>query len=216
MDYSYIINDYRLNVYKLLEYGFIKKDDGYLYKVNLQQDDFYALIFVKENMMHVKVYDQAFDEEYIPFTLKRVTGSFVSSLKEEVEIIIEDIVRCCYEYDSMKEKILTYVQQKYQTVLECPFQKSLNIAMKTKHKQKWYGLMMTIPYTSLGIEKEGKVDVLNIKNTPQKIECLIDHQRYFPAYHMNKKYWMSVIIDQSLNEEDIFQLIDESYQLVEK
>ena len=37
------------------------------------------------------------------------------------------------------------------------------------------GLIINIPYRCLNIDKEGKVDILNVKNTPEKINALIDH-----------------------------------------
>ena len=44
----------------------------------------------------------------------------------------------------------------------------------------------------------------------------IDYIHYFPAYHMSKKYWYSVMIDESLDLEALYQHIDESYRLVSK
>ena len=34
-----------------------------------------------------------------------------------------------------------------------------------------------------------------------------------PAYHMNKRHWVSIILDGSMSEEQVFQLIAESYKL---
>lgn len=34
-----------------------------------------------------------------------------------------------------------------------------------------------------------------------------------PAYHMNKRHWISIILDGSMSEEQVFQLIAESYAL---
>ncbi|WP_435056293.1 MmcQ/YjbR family DNA-binding protein, partial [Thomasclavelia cocleata] len=73
------------------------------------------------------------------------------------------------------------------------------ITLKTNETNKWYGLIMNIPYKSLKIEKEGKIDVLNVKNKPSKIEHLIDFKHYFPAYHMNKKYWISILLDSTID-----------------
>lgn len=36
-----------------------------------------------------------------------------------------------------------------------------------------------------------------------------------PAYHLNKKHWNSIILDGSVPEEKIQQMIGESYDLVE-
>ena len=74
---------------------------------------------------------------------------------------------------------------------------------------------MNIPYKSLKIEKEGKIDVLNVKNKPSKIEHLIDFKHYFPAYHMNKKYWISILLDSTIDLNSVINLLDESYEIVD-
>lgn len=34
-----------------------------------------------------------------------------------------------------------------------------------------------------------------------------------PAYHLNKTHWNSIILDGSVPDEDIYRMIDESYEL---
>lgn len=35
-----------------------------------------------------------------------------------------------------------------------------------------------------------------------------------PGYHLNKKYWNTVTLDGTIPDEELFQMIDDSYQLV--
>ena len=81
---------------------------------------------------------------------------------------------------------------------------------------KWYGIIMEIPYKTLGIEKLGKVPIINLKNTEEKVLDLIDNKEYFKAYHMNKKYWYTITLTKNINMKKLEKLIDESYNLVEK
>jgi len=37
-----------------------------------------------------------------------------------------------------------------------------------------------------------------------------------PAYHMNKKHWNTVILDSTIPDEEIYTMIDDSYELVVK
>ena len=60
----------------------------------------------------------------------------------------------------------------------------------------------------------GEIEVLNIKLPVDMIESLLKENHYYKAYHMNKKYWISIILDDSLHDEEIFSLIDISYDLV--
>ena len=59
---------------------------------------------------------------------------------------------------------------------------------------------------------EGFVDVMNIKLDDKVEECLKINGIY-PAYHMNKKYWVSIILDDTLKDDFIFDLIDISFSL---
>ena len=43
---------------------------------------------------------------------------------------------------------------------------------------------------------------------------IIDNKNIFPAYHMNKKHWISIVIDKNIKLEAIKELIDISYSLV--
>lgn len=102
------------------------------------------------------------------------------------------------------------------TKLETPWDKHPEFyVMKTANRQKWYGLMMRIPYQLLDPQQSGIVDVLNLKAPPLKIVDLIDYQTFYPAYHMNKKHWVSVVVDEKINLKQLQALIRQSYQLVE-
>ena len=51
----------------------------------------------------------------------------------------------------------------------------------------------------------------------QIIQNIIDMKNYFPAYHMNKKYWLTIRLDGcSLPIEKVFEHIDKSYLLANK
>jgi predicted DNA-binding protein (MmcQ/YjbR family) len=58
---------------------------------------------------------------------------------------------------------------------------------------------------------------LNLKCDPD----LAMHLREFyeavqPGYHMNKKHWNTVFLDGSIPDDEVFAMIDESYELVVK
>ena len=73
---------------------------------------------------------------------------------------------------------------------------------------------MTVKSSVLKIESEELIDIMNIKLDPEKIKQLIDNVNYFEAYHMNKKYWITILLDSNLDINKVKELIDESYKLV--
>ena len=56
---------------------------------------------------------------------------------------------------------------------------------------------------------------INLKCDPEKaIELRLSWAAVFPAYHMNKKHWNTIINDGSIPVDTIFKWIDHSYELV--
>lgn len=55
---------------------------------------------------------------------------------------------------------------------------------------------------------------MNLKATPEHVT---EYQENFasvaPAHHMNKKHWISVILDGSMKDEELRELVAESYAL---
>jgi len=55
-----------------------------------------------------------------------------------------------------------------------------------------------------------EVEVINLM-LHDKTNYYINNETIFLAYHMNKKNWVSIILDESLANDIIFNLIDISY-----
>lgn len=210
-----IFECYFINEEALINYGFTKIEEEYYLKKDLENNNFYVRFIITNNIFDVRVFD-ANDEEYLPFYIKNAIGSFNVKIKKEVEWLIKDVINNCFDFTSIKEELLLYIKQKYNTMPEYPWKKDPASATIKTQTNKWYGLIMNIPYKYLKIEKEGKIDVLNVKNTPEKIKNLIDFKHYFPAYHMNKKYWISILLDRTIELSTVTKLLDESYEIVNR
>ena len=82
-----------------------------------------------------------------------------------------------------------------------------------KESRKWFGLVMTIPVSKLGLEGNLNIDVINLKCDPLLTGSLHREKGIFPAYHMNKAYWISVALDGSVDDETIKWLLNLSFDL---
>ena len=83
-------------------------------------------------------------------------------------------------------------------------------------KNKWYALLLDVEYNKLNKISNiiTKVKILNVKYLTDNISDIIDNKNIFPAYHMNKKHWISIVLDKNIKLEIIKELIDISYSLV--
>ena len=79
--------------------------------------------------------------------------------------------------------------------------------------RKWFALVMRVPYRTLGMDRDGSADILNVKCDPLLIGSLRGKPGFLPAYHMNKARWMTVLLDGSAGREAIEMLVAVSYDL---
>ncbi len=79
--------------------------------------------------------------------------------------------------------------------------------------KKWFGAVMTIPKVRLGINSEGKIDVVNVKCSQDIIDSMCQEDGIYPAYHMNKRHWLTVALDGSAKDSTVKFLTEISYEL---
>lgn len=81
---------------------------------------------------------------------------------------------------------------------------------------KWFALIMTVQYATIKVNQTGTVDILNLKSDPDLIDDLIKTPGILPAYHMNKRHWVTVLLDGTCLADRVKTLVDLSYQLTAK
>lgn len=215
MYYNNIFDKYIFSPDKAAACGFEEHNGVYTSRRELSESGFYAVFDITENSFEANVFEEPDGDEYLPFNTNS-DGGFVSGIRANVDEIKDEMIRECFIPADIKGALLGYVREKYGTVPEAPWG-ALNEyhTLNTAKKHKWYGLFMLIPYRYLGVDKEGKINVLNLKVKPEDIPPLIDNVHYFPSYHMNKKYWISILLDRDADTEHIKKLLDDSYAIVD-
>jgi predicted DNA-binding protein (MmcQ/YjbR family) len=117
-----------------------------------------------------------------------------------------------------REKITDFACALPNAVLDMPFEEDFETTV-FRHGEggKWFGLLMRVEKNRVGLTGEGKVDVLNLKCDPE--ESFIVREMYggiVPAYHMNKRHWISVILEHDVPRDFTERLIEKSYDLTMK
>ena len=212
-----LLEQYDIDCKRAIAYGFSRTEAGLELKKELPGVGLYAVFVIAGKSFDVNVFDADTDEEYLPFNvLDNITG-FVTGIREQVEDLVQEIKEKCLLNSNMKLRLMEYCERKFGTEPEAPWEDSPDAyTFKTAKRNKWYALFMTIPYKSLGLVAKGALDVVNIKLPPEKVLDLIDRVHFYPAYHMNKKHWITIVLDKEVDEPLVQQLLEESYGLVEK
>jgi len=120
------------------------------------------------------------------------------------------------ELKPITAKVLAYIKKKYGAEPEFLWARTPNsAALRYKPNKKWFAaLIADIPKATLKLEGEGRVDIINLKCDPLLKGSIVDGKSCVPAYHMNKEHWISVLLDGSMEFDDICALIDISYALI--
>lgn len=113
----------------------------------------------------------------------------------------------------MRERIFGYIKKEYQATPEYPWAKYDNNAVfRHKDNQKWFALAINVERDKLGLAGEGFVDAINLKIDDRMFhDILVQEKGILPAYHMNKEHWITVLLDGTVEEERVCDLIDVSF-----
>ena len=210
---------YKVEIEKLMEYGFIKENDTYTFSTNLMNNDLkmYVIITIKQEIT-TKLIDIFSNEEYILHKIRKANGNYISKVKEQYQQVLEDIKNNCFVKEIFKnektKEVIRYVYETFGDELEFLWgEDSCSAVFRRKDVNKWYGLIMSIPKTKLGYDNNEIIEAMNLKGDANKI---IDHNYYFPAYHMNKKSWYTINLHSEVPLVDIKELINKSYESLKK
>ena len=88
------------------------------------------------------------------------------------------------------------------------------VVFRNQKNKKWFAIIMDIEKSKLGLDGEGRVDIINLRCDNILIGSLIRNKGYLPAYHMNKKNWITVLLDDSVNDNELKDLIHFSYEII--
>ncbi|ALS02067.1 hypothetical protein ATZ33_11935 [Enterococcus silesiacus] len=113
-----------------------------------------------------------------------------------------------------RESILNYVKSNYLTNPEKTFSKFPNYCvLRHNHNDKWYGLIMNVSKSKLGLKGTGDTDVIDLKIEPELLGSFLGKEGYYPAYHMNKENWITIDLNSNVSFKEVEEMIDNSYKM---
>lgn len=213
------LEDRLINYNELLEYGFIKQDNEYVYKANIYQNKFEIIVIFSDSKNISKLIDIENDEEYILVDIKDSVGAFVGEVREEYENKLQDIISLCTTSNIYKSKqakeIIKYIKDKYNDDLEFLWEKlkSKNAIWRNKINNKWYAALLVVSERKLGINSDKEIEIIDLQYQKDKINDIVDNNKVYPGYHMNKDSWITIKLNESVDIETIYTLLDNSYKI---
>ena len=214
-----IFKAYQFNSKKAKEYGFVEKQGVWTYSSTILQGDFLMKITVEDSDLTFQVFDQETGELYPQVHMESMRGTFVGTVREACLEVLYDIRKACFEVQEFlcpqTKRIMALVQEKYGNQLEYLWEKSPDTAvLRHEDNQKWYAILMRIPWDRLDKGREGLVEAVNLKH--DQVADLLSQNGIYPAFHMNKRYWISLPLDDTLTDEKVLELFERSWFLTSK
>ena len=209
------IEKYNFSKEQLLQFGFKEEVEKLIYRKEILDSSFLIEISFVDSQLLVEVYDLEFDEVYSLYSVDSAVGETVQNIREHVENLLRSILGLADESGKIGSEVIDYCN-KYGGNHVNPFKKHPDILAFVNEKNKWYALLSDVEYNKLNKNTDitTKVKILNVKYPTDNILDIIDNQNIFPAYHMNKKHWISIVLDKNIKLGTIKELIDISYSLV--
>ena len=214
-----IFKSYQFNKEKAHAYGFLENGEVWTYSCQILQGDFIMTVSITTENVSFQVFDQETGDLYPQVHMESMRGSFVGSVREACLEILYQIRKACFDVQDFicpqTKRIMTKVQEKYDNQLEYLWEKSPDTAvLRHEDNQKWYAVVMRIPWDKLEKGREGLVEAVNLKH--DQVADLLSKKGIYPAFHMNKRYWLSLALDDSLQDEEVIELIERSWNLTVK
>lgn len=105
-----------------------------------------------------------------------------------------------------KEVFLRYCFDVYGTLPDYPFDDDFETAvLRHEDNRKWYGIVMRVSRRKFGFDSDEVIDVVNLKLPTEMFGSFGKSDGIYPAYHMNKIHWISVLLPDA--SDDIIQFL---------
>lgn len=212
----------KANFGKLTAYGFKRAGGNFIITKRLSGCEFLLTVTVNNlGQIFSEVIDDNLSEPYTLHLIDGASGGFVGQVRTDYENALKEIAEQCFDVEIFKndctKELIAAVKDFYGDELEFLWEKfSGNAVWRRKDNKKWYAAVLSVSKRKLGFDSDEIAEVIDLRIQPEKLEDLIDNKNYFPAYHMNKKHWFTIILDGSVPLDVIFDYLQNSYDLAKK
>lgn len=115
-------------------------------------------------------------------------------------------------------ELISYVDAQYGRSLEFLWPTSPgNAIWRRGDNGKWFGIVMTLRHNKIEPGAgDSVIEILDVRCAPDMIDFVVDKQKIFPGWHMNKRHWITIVLDGRMDIRQIYSLLDNSYALAHK
>ena len=99
------------------------------------------------------------------------------------------------------QEFLEYRSNTYGTSPDYPFDEDFETAVfRHSDNRKWFALSMQVSRRKFDLDSDEVIDVVNLKLPTEMFGSFGAADGVYPAYHMNKLHWISVLLPDAPND----------------
>lgn len=205
---------------RLVKFGFTQEGDWLLYSYIDEPTSLEVQIRVSANgKVRCTVYDPSINDVYDGYRIDGVQGPFASGFRTRIEAFLQKLKEECFTTNLFQGTVANSLVEAYEDVFgaqpDLPWTRDYTdyVVFRTKENGKWFALIMAVPYDRLIKGKTGNCEIVNLK-LDDEVEAALKEPGVLPAYHMNKKRWVSVLLDGTVDLKRVLELSSISYRNV--
>ena len=202
----------------LLACGFAPDGDALRFFGEIADNEFQVEVSVlADGSVSSRVIDAESGDEYLPIFAEAHVGAYVGRVREEYAAFLRRIAEQCFvraPFSSPQaNRLAAHIAAAYGEREDRPFDDDADVGVfRSPQTNKWYAIIMPVKKGVLAGEKgapdaDRRVEVINVKAKPEDIPALTEIAGVYPAYHMNRKHWISVLLDGTLDDATLFELV---------
>lgn len=210
---------------KMFAYGFRKNGNAYTIEKAFLDGAFQVVLSVDaKGRVAGSVKDRMTQDEYYQLRQENADGAYVNTVRTAYASLLQGIAAsCCCDVlfaSPQANRLAGSILERFQVRPDFPWEHAARYqsygAFRHASHRKWFALIMNVKRAVLDKDSNpAPVDILNVKIQPEDGERLHRMSGIYPAYHMNHKLWISIVLDDTLSDERIMELIETSYLLTQ-
>lgn len=199
---------------KLETFGFIRENDVYVLERSLTEGMTCRVTISSAGDVIGKVYDAELGEEYVNHRNESATGAFVVGVRTAFENFLREIAEACsipklYVGDQTN-RVNAHIASEFGVSPEFLWVKFPHFGVyRNPATRKWFAIIMNVAKGKVVPGSEGEAEVMNLKLDDRTEEYL--GVGVYPSYHMNQKSWVSVLLDGTVSDDVIAEMLAVSF-----
>ena len=115
-----------------------------------------------------------------------------------------------------KQEFFEFCSSFFSTSPDYPFDEDFETAVfRHLDNRKWFALVMKVSRRKFGLKSDEIIDVVNLKLPTEMFGSFGAADGVYPAYHMNKLHWISVLLPDASDDLTSF-LVNVSFEATDK